>query len=82
MVSLFGVAQWHDKWSAFLRWDRSLDPVSAGPGISYLPLDGTAKFDFILAGVDFVPHKDVHLMPNFEIVPLSAGGLKRTSSRA
>ena len=60
VVSLFGVAQWHDKWAAFLRWDRSLDPVSAGPGISYLPLDGTAKFDFILAGVDFAPHKDVH----------------------
>lgn len=80
VVSFFGVAQLQDKWSAFLRWDRSFDPVSAGPGISYLPLDGTAKFNFILAGFDFSPDKNVHFMPNFEIVRYDnvAGGRPQT----
>ncbi|MCG8607801.1 hypothetical protein MJD09_22805 [bacterium] len=68
IVSVFAVTKLQPKLSAFARWDRSLDAISAGPDISYLPLDGSAKFNFFLAGLDFTPHKDVHLMPNFEVV--------------
>ncbi len=44
------------------------DANSSGPGISYIPFDDTAKANFIVAGVDLAPDKNVHMIPNAEIV--------------
>ncbi|MFQ5638706.1 MAG: hypothetical protein ACE5IR_12005 [bacterium] len=67
LLSVFGAAQLEQKLWAFLRYDRSFDPISAGPTISYIPFNGGAKFNFVLAGLDFSPHKQVHFMPNVEL---------------
>ncbi len=45
-----------------------LDPNPSGAGIAYIPFDDTAKSNFIVAGLDFSPHKDVHIIPNVELV--------------
>ncbi len=66
--SLFGAAKLSEKVWGFARWDQVFDPLPDGPGISYLPIDGTAKFNFLLLGVDIMPHKQVHFMPNVELV--------------
>ena len=66
--SLFCVAKVADKTSLFARVDRMFDPNPDGHKISYIPFDNTAKSTFLVAGLDFSPHKDVHLMPNVEVV--------------
>ena len=68
MLSLFGAAKLSEKVWGFARWDRVFDPLPDGPGISYLPIDGTAQFNFLLLGIDIMPHKQVHFMPNVELV--------------
>lgn len=66
--SVFATAKFQEKLWGFARYDRALDAISDGPGISYLPLDGGSKFNFLLLGVDYQPHEQVHFMPNVEIV--------------
>ena len=66
--SLFCVATISDNTSLFARVDRMFDPNPIGHKISYIPFDNTAKSTFLVAGLDFAPHKDVHLMPNVEVV--------------
>ncbi|MCH8873234.1 hypothetical protein IH824_10785 [candidate division KSB1 bacterium] len=68
LLSLFGAAKLSEKVWGFARWDRAFDPLPDGPGISYLPIDGTAQFNFLLLGIDIMPHKQVHFMPNVELV--------------
>ncbi|MCH7677823.1 hypothetical protein IID10_00470 [candidate division KSB1 bacterium] len=68
VFSIFGAAQLREKVWGFARWDRSFDPLPGGPGISYLPIDGTAKFNFLLLGIDIMPHKQIHFMPNIELI--------------
>lgn len=68
LLSLFGAAKLSEKVWGFARWDRAFDSLPDGPGISYLPIDGTAKFNFLLLGIDIMPHKQVHFMPNVELV--------------
>ena len=68
LLSIFGVAKLSKKFWGFARWDRSFDPLADGPGISYLPINGMAKFNFLLLGIDVQPHEQVHFMPNVEMV--------------
>lgn len=66
--SIFAVAHLSEKFDGFVRFDRAFNPLSDGPGISYLPVAGSAKFNFLLFGIDYQPHKQVHFMPNVEMV--------------
>ena len=69
VLSIFGAAKLSEKVWGFARWDRAFDPLEDdGPEISYLPIDGSAKFNFLLLGIDIMPHKQVHFMPNVEMV--------------
>ncbi len=68
IASFFGAARLGDQLQGFARVDRAFDPMSDGPKISFLPVDGTTKFTFLLFGLDYTPHKQVHLMPNVEVV--------------
>ncbi|RMH83137.1 MAG: hypothetical protein D6681_16995 [Calditrichaeota bacterium] len=66
--SVFAVVQASDKVALFGRVDRMFEPNPAGPKISYIPFDGSAKSTFLVGGLDFTPEKTVHLMPNVEVV--------------
>ena len=68
IVSGFVVAQLVEKVSVFARFDHMFDVNGSGGGISYIPFDDTAKANFIVAGLDLAPDKNVHIMPNVEIV--------------
>ncbi len=68
ILSVFAVAELMEKISVFARFDSMFDANSSGEGISYIPFDATAKANFIVAGLDLTPAKDVHIMPNVEIV--------------
>jgi len=68
VTSIYGVANFSSKVNGFLRWDRMYDANPDGEKISYIPFDKTAKSNFILAGLDFTPHEDVHIMPNVEYI--------------
>jgi len=51
---------------AFLtRYDKMFD--KSPEGISYIPF-AQAKSNFLIAGIDLRPHKDVHFIPNVEYV--------------
>lgn len=66
VLSVFGSKEMNQKLWGFFRFDHSFDPISDGPGISYFPFVGSSKFNFIVAGVDYSPHSQVHFMPNVE----------------
>ena len=57
-----------EKVSAFARFDHTFDANSSGAGISYIPFDDTASSNFIVAGVDLAPDKNIHIIPNVELV--------------
>jgi hypothetical protein len=66
--SVFAVLQPLEKVAVFARYDRMFDPNPSGEKISYIPFDSTAKSNFFVAGLDFSPQKNVHIIPNVEIV--------------
>jgi len=66
--SFFVAAQLSEKAWGFARFDRIFDLNPDGAGIAYIPFDPTAKSTFLLAGLDFRPTGNIHLMPNVEIV--------------
>jgi len=66
--SVFATAQLREKLWGLARYDRTFDAIADGPDISYLPLNGESKVNFLLLGVDYQPHEQVHFMPNVEIV--------------
>jgi len=67
IVSAFGVVRVSDRVNLLGRIDHNFDPAPSG--ISYLPFDPTAESsNFVVAGIDYEPAKDVHVMPNVEMV--------------
>ncbi len=68
IFSVFGAARLSPKTWGFARVDRQFDPNPAGAKISYIPFDPTSKSTFVVAGVDYRPISNVHLMPNAEFV--------------
>ena len=67
--SVFGAIQLIEKkvW-AFARFDRLFDPNPFANSIAYIPFDDTAKPNMILAGLDWAPIKEFHIMPNLVFV--------------
>ncbi|MFQ5675410.1 MAG: hypothetical protein ACE5G1_05890 [bacterium] len=68
VLSIIAATKFSEQVWGFARWDRAFDPLPEGPGLSYLPIDGTAKFNFVVFGIDYMPHSQVHFMPNVEVV--------------
>ena len=66
--SVFFVTKVGEKTNLFARVDRMFDPNPSGSKISYIPFSSTAKSTFFVGGLDIMPIKDVHLMPNIEFV--------------
>jgi hypothetical protein len=68
VASLFVVFKVSAKADVFARYDRMFDPNPEGAKISYIPFDPTAKSHLVVAGADLQAHKDIHFMPNVELV--------------
>ncbi len=68
IASAFATAKFTETTSAYARIDRTFEANSSGEKISYIPFDKTAPSTFIVAGLDFTPIKNVHLMPNIEAI--------------
>ena len=66
--SVFLVTRVSPKTSLFARVDRMFDANPKGNKISYIPFAATAKSTFFVGGLDVSPVKNVHLMPNVELV--------------
>lgn len=71
VTSLYAVAKVIDKLDAFVRFDRLSD---AGLGVAtYLRQSSTARPTLYIAGVDYEVTKNVHFMPNAELVTYPTG---------
>ena len=57
------------------RVDIAIDENPRAAGISYLPLDGSSRFFFILVGLDYSPEAGFSLMPNIEVVSYADSGI-------
>ena len=68
-VSVFGAAAVKpDKIWVFGRIDKMLSENPDAPKIKYAPISADAKANTIVAGVDYRPVKNVHIIPNLFMV--------------
>ena len=68
-MSVFGAAAVKpEKIWVFGRIDKMLSVNSAGPKFTYTPMSGTAKSNTLIAGLDYRPAKNVHIIPNVLMV--------------
>lgn len=58
--------------SAFARVDRHADPCGDCAAIDYLPIDSSAPFTLVLAGLEYYLHPAVRVSPNLEWVHYGA----------
>ncbi len=73
LFSGFGVVDLKPrKFSAFARVDRYADPCPDCASIDYLPIDTSAAFTMLLAGLEYYIHPSVRFSPNVEWVAYSA----------
>lgn len=68
VYSIFGVLSLSGKVSLLARYDRMDSPLPWGSSISYVPFNNSAPFNFMLAGFDFHPLKNVSFIPNIMYV--------------
>jgi hypothetical protein len=68
VASAFATGKLLEKIWGFTRVDRLLDANPDGAKISYIPFEKTAKSTFFVGGIDFRPAKDIHFMPNVEVI--------------
>ncbi len=68
-VSVFGAAAIQpDKIWVFARADKMLSLNSGAPKFKYTPMSDAAKSNTLIAGVDYRPLKNVHVIPNVFMV--------------
>ena len=67
-ASAFMRTKFNDKVKFFLRGDFMFDPNPLGEEISYLPFAPNAESTFLLAGLDFMPAKNVSVIPNIQAI--------------
>ena len=64
-VSVFGAAAVKpDEIWVFGRFDKMLSVNPDAPKIAYTPMSGDAKSNTLIAGLDYSPAKNVHIIPN------------------
>ena len=64
LASGFVVSRLGDRFSAVARVDRLLEPSPKGDGISYLPMDPSARATLMLAGIEFRHNPHLAFTPN------------------
>jgi len=68
ILSMFYVHNFSERANGIFRMDYIFDPVPDGDKISYIPFDPVTKPKFFLVGLDFMPEKNVHIIPNIEFI--------------
>lgn len=68
VYSIFGVVNASEKVSLLARYDRMDNALPWGSTVSYVPFNNNVPFNFILAGLDFHPIKNVSFIPNIMYV--------------
>jgi hypothetical protein len=72
VASVFGVVDLQPKkTSAFGRIDRHVDPCTDCAAVDYLPMDSSAPFTLVMAGVDHAIHPSIRFSPNVQWVSYS-----------
>ena len=75
IVSGYGAYRLNADTAILARVDIAIDENPRAAGISYLPLDGSSRFFFILVGLDYSPEAGFSLMPNIEVVSYADSGI-------
>ena len=68
VASIFARVKIKDSITILGRFDRMMDPLPAGPSISYLPLAPSSPFNLFIAGIDYRVNKNFNIIPNLEFV--------------
>jgi len=68
VFSAFAAARLKDKAWIYGRFDRMLDPNPDGAKIAYITFDPTAKYNYVILGLDLIPTPSVHFQPNLKLV--------------
>ena len=68
IFSVHGAAKLSEKLWSFARFDRTFNANINGNNIAYLPFHNQAESNFTVAGLDFEPTKNIHLLPNVETI--------------
>ena len=53
--------------AALARYDRIWDASPSASKISYIPFASDVPTQFVVAGIDYSPHKNVKIVPNVEM---------------
>ncbi|MBI4552827.1 MAG: hypothetical protein HY710_11240 [Candidatus Latescibacteria bacterium] len=68
LASVFAAGKLAPKAWALVRFDRTFDLNPDGNKIPYIPFATNAKSSLFIVGLDLLPVKDVHIIPNIEAV--------------
>lgn len=66
VLSFFGVWNASDRVALLGRYDRMFDPNPLAGLISYIPMDPTAKSNYVIAGLDWAIVDMFHVIPNLQ----------------
>ena len=72
LLSAFAAAQVSPRVTVLGRVDRNFDPIPNGETTDYMPFSDQAKSVFGLIGVDVTVARNVHLIPNVELIAYDA----------
>lgn len=68
LISGFAVVKVSDGLNVLIRVDQMLKLNPSAEEISYIPMSNDAKSLLVIAGLDYSPAKNVHIIPNVEMV--------------
>lgn len=68
LASLFARGSFSDAVSGFFRVDHMFNPNPGGESTSYIPFSDQVEYTFLVGGVDYRVHENIHLIPNIEAV--------------
>jgi len=68
LLSLFTHFKANEDLTGVLRLDHTFEANPAGGGIDYIPFSNDAEATLIIAGLDYTPAENIHVVPNIESV--------------
>lgn len=73
-ASIFGAVKLTDQLQLLARYDKTFDPNADLARNPFIPLDGTAKANLVILGVDYKALKNLSFIPNIEYAFYEAAG--------
>ncbi len=68
VASVFGNFSVSNRWTSVIRVDHMFSANPLGPTIDYIPFSAEAPSTFFLVGLDYEATKNVHVIPNVEMI--------------